>query len=219
MFSDNPIPSNSDHDDFVIPSLAHWVHSNILQTKPKLLFAKPSSLEEKDVEKITTFLKEQRRHSSPSHHHVAQALHHSAGFPVSNTLVMQVLKRFGNDWVLSFAFFIWAKKQTPYVHSPELYNFMVDILGKAKEFDLMSNLVKEMKGFEGYVSSDTMTKVIRRFAKAQRHQEAVKVVRRMGEYGFEKDTVALNKLLDALVKGQSIEIAHNVLDKFKTSVP
>ena len=80
-------------------------------------------------------------------------------------------------------------------------------------------MVKEMKGFEGYVTSDTMTKVIRRFAKAQRHQEAVKVVRRMGEYGFEKDTVALNKLLDALVKGQSIEIAHNVLDKFKTSVP
>jgi len=130
-------------------------------------------------------------------------------FNPSNTLVMHILNRFGNHW-----FFPLGKR-----HSPQVYNLMVDILGKAKKFDLRSKLVKEMKGFEGYVTSDTMTKVIRRFAKAQRHQEAVKVVRRMGEYGFEKDTVALNKLLDALVKGQSIEIAHNVLDKFKTSVP
>ena len=220
MFSDNPTPSSHD-DDFVFPSLAHWVHSNILQTKPKLLFEKPSSSLEEEIhfQKITTFLlKEQRRHSSPSHHHVAQALHDS-GFWVSNSLVMKVLKRFGNDCVLAFGFFIWAKKQTPYVHSPQHYNLMVDILGKAKEFDLMSKLLKEMKGFEGYVSSDTMTKVIRRFGKAQSHQEAVEAFRGMGEYGVVKDSIALNKLLDALVKGQSIEIAHNVLDEFKTSVP
>jgi len=216
MFSDKPTPSNSD-DDFVIPSLAHWVDSNILQTKPKL-FAKPSleeSIHLEDVEKISTFLKEQR-HSS--HDNVAQSLD-DCDFRVSNSLVMQILKRFGNDWVKAFGFFIWAKKQTPYAHSPEVYNLMVDILGKAKEFDLMWKLVKEMKGIEGYVSLDTMSRVMRRFAKARRHEDAVEAFRGMGEYGVKKDTAALNKLLDALVKGQSIEIAHNVFDKFKSSVP
>ncbi|MCI34124.1 pentatricopeptide repeat-containing protein, partial [Trifolium medium] len=118
----------------------------MLQTKPKL-FVKPTleeSLHLEDVEAISNVLKE--RHSS--HELVAQALD-SRGFRVSNSLVMQILKRFSNDWVPAFGFFIWAKTQTPYVHSPEVYNLMVDILGKSKEFDLMWDLVKEMKGLEG----------------------------------------------------------------------
>jgi pentatricopeptide repeat protein len=222
MFSDNPTPSNPDDEDFVIPSLAHWVDSNMLQTNPKL-FVKPTleeNLHLEDVEAISNVLK--KRYSSLSLHSVigliAQALD-SRGFRVSNSLVMQILKRFSNDWVPAFGFFTWAKTQTPYVHSPEVYNLMVDILGKSKEFDLMWDLVKEMKGLEGYVTLHTMTKVMRRFAKCGKHEDAVEAFRRMGEFGVEKDTVALNKLLDALVKGQSIELAHNVFCEFKSSVP
>ncbi|CAJ2650930.1 unnamed protein product [Trifolium pratense] len=216
MFSDKQTPPNPEDEDFVIPSLAHWVDSNMLQTKPKL-FVKPTleeSLHLEDVEAISNVLKE--RYSS--HQLVAQALD-SRGFKVSNSLVMQILKRFSNDWVPAFGFFSWAKTQTPYVHSPEVYNLMVDILGKSKEFDLMWDLVKEMKGLEGYVTLHTMTKVMRRFSKCGKHEEAVEAFRRMSEFGVEKDTVALNKLLDALVKGQSIELAHNVFYEFKSSVP
>ncbi|CAL5187357.1 unnamed protein product [Lathyrus oleraceus] len=215
MFSDNPTPSNSD-DDFVIPSLANWVDSSMLETKPKL-FEKPTLEESADleyVEAISNVLKE--HYSSPEL--VSQALD-VHGFRVSNSLVTHILKRFNNDWVPAFGFFKWAKTQTPYVHSPEHYNFMVDILGKFKEFDLMWELVKEMSQIEGYVTLDTMTKVMRRYSKSRNHEDAVETFRRMNEFGVEKDRIALNKLLDALVKGQNVELAHNVLIEFKDSIP
>lgn len=214
MFSDNPTTPSD--EDFVIPSLAHWVDSNILDTKPKL-FVKPTLDESThlvDVEPISIVLKE--HYSSPEL--VTQALKVHA-FKVSNSLVNQILKRFSNDWVPAFGFFNWAKTQTPYQHSPELYNFMGDILGKFKEFDLMWELVKEMAEFEGYVTLDTMAKVIRRLAKSRKHEDAVEAFRSMDEFGVKKDTVSLNVLLGALVKGESVEVAHKVLFEFESLIP
>ncbi|XP_027361675.1 pentatricopeptide repeat-containing protein At3g22670, mitochondrial [Abrus precatorius] len=214
-FSDKPPPrkANSD-DDFVIPSLAYWVDTHMLSAKPIVVKQTFKENKVEDVESITVVLK--KRFSSPEL--VAPALD-GLGFKVSNSLVKQVLKRFSNDWVPAFGFFKWAKAQTGYQHSPELYNLMVDILGKSNNFDLMWELVEEMAQLEGYVTLYTMANVMRRLAKACKHQEAIEAFHRMGEFGVKKDTEALNVLMDALVKGNSVERAHGVFLEFKSGVP
>ncbi|KAE9606470.1 putative pentatricopeptide [Lupinus albus] len=182
-----------------------------------MMFKRDEPLFNQSAEPLTTLLQKQRY---PSFQDVVQALHpHS--FQVSHSLVHQILKRFNNDLIPVYGFFIWAKSQTGYVHSPELYNYMVDILGKFKRYDLMWELVDEMARLQtGYLTLDTMVKVMRRLAKNHEHEEAIQVFRRMGDdYGVDKDTKALNVLMDALVKGDSVELAHNVLLEFKTSVP
>ncbi|XLS93071.1 hypothetical protein HN51_069079 [Arachis hypogaea] len=69
---------------------------------------------------------------------------------------------------------------------------MVDILAKSKNFDLMWELLEEMAHLQqGYVTSDTLV----------------------------KDTAMLNALMDALMKGNSVEHAHDALLEFKGSVP
>ncbi|KAK7308859.1 hypothetical protein RJT34_05147 [Clitoria ternatea] len=214
-FSDNPTPLNAEsNDDFVIPSLSHWVDTHMLSTKPKPKRPTQSSFKLLDVDAITALLN--GRFSSPDLIPPALDGH---GFRVSNDLVEQVLNRFSNDFVPALGFFTWAKSQTGYEHSPQLYNLMVDILGKSGSFDRMWGLVEEMKQLEGYVTLDTMSKVIRRLAKASKHQDAIDAFRRMGEFGVEKDTVALNVLLDALVKGDSVEHACNALSEFKSLIP
>ncbi|KAK7279783.1 hypothetical protein RJT34_24840 [Clitoria ternatea] len=51
--------------------------------------------------------------------------------------------------------------------------------------------------------------------KACKHQDAIDTFRGIGEFGVE-DTIALNVLLDALMKGDSVEHACNALSEFKT---
>ncbi|KAK7345937.1 hypothetical protein VNO77_16553 [Canavalia gladiata] len=214
-FSDNPIPPNAvSDDDFVIPSLAHWVDTHMLSAKP--IFATQTLNKNKldHVEAISKILKE----SYSSAELVAPALD-GHGFQISNSFVDQVLKRFSNDWITAFGFFEWAKSQTGYTHSSQQYNLMVDILGKSKKFDLVWELVEEMAQIEGYVTLDTMVRVMRRLAKARKHQDAIEAFRRMGEFGVKKDTAGLNAIVDALVKGDSVEHAHNVLLEFKSSIP
>ncbi|KAL5184876.1 Pentatricopeptide repeat-containing protein, mitochondrial [Glycine soja] len=94
---------------------------------------------------------------------------------------------------------------------------MVDVLGKCKSFDSMSELVEEMARLEGYVTLETMTKVMRRLARTRKHEDAIQAFRRMEKFGVKKDTTTLNVLIDALVKGDSVEHAHKVVLEFKGS--
>ncbi|KAE8694816.1 Rna-directed dna methylation 1 isoform 1 [Hibiscus syriacus] len=112
-----------------------------------------------------------------------------------------------------------GKTQSGYRHTPELYNLMVDVLGKAKLFGLMLDMIKEMKLLKGYISLDTILKVMRRFANARRFSEAIEFFRRVDEYGVEKDVMALNGLFDALVKGDGVEYAYEAFGEFKECMP
>ncbi|XP_022955800.1 pentatricopeptide repeat-containing protein At3g22670, mitochondrial [Cucurbita moschata] len=215
-FFDTRSSSHSDSEDdvFVIPPLAHWLESQRLEDHSEVGKKKLGEANDNEVDKISMMLK--NRYPSPEN--VAETLNGRA-YRVSNTLVAQLLKRFGNDWIPAYGVFKWAKDQTPYRHSPESYNSMVDILGRAKKFRLMWELVDEMSHIAAYVSLETMSKVIRRLARAGRYQEAIEAFQRIEEYGVSKDTAAMNVLMDALVKEGSVEDAHNVFEELKGSIP
>ncbi|GMY27349.1 pentatricopeptide repeat-containing protein At3g22670, mitochondrial-like [Fagus crenata] len=209
----NPSTPDSD-DDFVIPSLAHWVENHKLHDHSKVVKQMLTEITETDVDKISKILK--NRYPSPDN--VAEALNGS-GFVASNSLVEQLLKRFSNDWVPAFGVFIWAKTQTGYRHSPELFDSMVDILGKSENFETMWELVEEMNELGRYVTLVTMSKVMRRLARAGRYKEAIEAFRKIEQFGVSKDTNAMNVLMDALVKESSVEHAHDVFLEFKEVIP
>ncbi|KAH9650335.1 pentatricopeptide repeat-containing protein [Citrus sinensis] len=207
--------SQSPDEDFVIPSLAGWVESHRLNEKSRISSRVLSENHETDVDKISKILSKQ--YQSPDK--VVEALK-GCGVSVSNSLVEQTLRRFSNDLTPAFGFFTWAKTQTGYMHTPEMYNTMVDVLGKSKKFCLMWELVKEMDELNnGYVSLATMSTIMRRLVRGGRYDDAVEAFRGMKKYGVEKDTRALSVLMDTLVKGNSVEHAYKVFLEFKDCIP
>ncbi|KAH8495733.1 hypothetical protein H0E87_018790 [Populus deltoides] len=211
--SQNQKPSDPDDGDFVIPSLANWVENPNLETHrnvPSPLLFEPQV---SNADKLSEILK--KRYSSEAA--VVKALNES-GIDATNELVSQILMRFDSHCVVAFGVFIWAKNQTSYVHTPELYDYMIDILGKFKKFSLMWNLVEQMKGLNGYVSLATASKVMRRLAKARKYKDAIDVFRGIEKYGVSKDREALNVLMDALVKEGDVEDAHSAFLEFKDCI-
>ncbi|CAB4261559.1 unnamed protein product [Prunus armeniaca] len=216
-FFDTKRPEKADLDeDFVIPSLADWVEAQKLRD-PRKAVKRPLSetADTDDIDKVCRILK----NGYPSWKNAAQALD-GCVLDLSNSLVERVLRRFSNEWVPAFGFFIWAKAQTGYRHPPEAYNSMVDILGKSENFELMWEMVEEMVQIGGgYVTLDTMSKVMRRLARAGRYKEAIDAFRGIERFGVRKDVLSLNTLMGALVKERSVEHAHEVFLEFKESIP
>uniref|UniRef100_A0A803QA63 Pentatricopeptide repeat-containing protein n=1 Tax=Cannabis sativa TaxID=3483 RepID=A0A803QA63_CANSA len=154
---------------------------------------------ESDIDKLSNVLK--KRYASPKE--VAQALDGCGDLNLSGSLVEQVI---GFDLVGT---------QTGYRDSPESYNLMVDILGKADEFQHMWELIEVMSSLDGYISLVTMAKVIRRVARAHLYEEAIAAFKGMERLGISKDVSGLNILLDKLVKENSVEHAQEVFLEFR----
>ncbi|XP_010532566.1 PREDICTED: pentatricopeptide repeat-containing protein At3g22670, mitochondrial [Tarenaya hassleriana] len=203
----------SEDEDFVIPSLASWVESQRLEdgrSPWQVAGEKPVS----DTDKVGEFLKKMY----PFTDDYVEELK-GCDVVVSDDLVSQVLRRFSNEWVRAYGFFTWAKSQTGYRHSPETYNAMVDVLGKCRKFDLMWELVEEMNSEAGFITLDTMIKVMRRLAKARQYSEAIQAFQGMERYGVMKNTKALNLLMDTLVKENSVEHANEAFLELNDSFP
>ncbi|KAL6968751.1 hypothetical protein U1Q18_034544 [Sarracenia purpurea var. burkii] len=209
---DNQQVGDSD-DDFVLPTGSYWVDNNKVQDQRTEIKRTVGDIIDSDVDRISKILKNQFQ--SPGD--VTEALNGSTA-NVSESFVDQILKRFSNDWALALGFFNWAKSQTGFEHSTDLYNSMVDILGKCKKFDFMWGLVDEMSRSEVSVTLVTMTKVFRRLAKACRYKDAIEAFGRVERFGVSKDAASMNALLDALVKENSVEHAQDVFSEFKNQI-
>ncbi|CAA7399157.1 unnamed protein product [Spirodela intermedia] len=138
---------------------------------------------------------------------------------VSAHLVNKILRRFANDWVSAYGFFKWvATTQSCYEHCSDSFDLMVDILGKSKQFDAMWGLVEEM-GHEKLVSLATMSKVMRRLSGAGRWKDAIETFHKIEKIGLEKDTMAMNVLLDTLCKERSAMRARDFFFEVRESIP
>ncbi|KAL2242683.1 UNVERIFIED_CONTAM: Pentatricopeptide repeat-containing protein, mitochondrial [Sesamum indicum] len=201
-------------DDFVPPSVSYWIENQKIRYCDVDMKTVVNDIVESDVDKISRILKQQ--FISPDL--VVRALD-VCDVHVSGSLVEQVLRRFSCEWIVAFGFFKWAELQKGISHSADLYNLMVDNLGKMKKFDIMWELVEEMKKLKGYITLDTMTKIMRRLAKASKYEDAIEAFETMELYGVDKDITAMNRLLDTLVKEGSVEHAERVYLKYKEHIP
>ncbi|KAK4716027.1 hypothetical protein R3W88_014365 [Solanum pinnatisectum] len=128
---------------------------------------------------------------------------------ITDNFVDRVLYRFKDDWKSALGAFRWAQSRPNYKPSPELYDKLVDILGKMKKMERMRSLLDEMHA-EHLISLNTITKVMRRFAGAREWKEAVRVFDELGKFGLEKNTESMNLLLDTLCKENRVQQAREI---------
>ncbi|GMN46747.1 hypothetical protein TIFTF001_015925 [Ficus carica] len=200
-------------DDSVSPTVTSWIEGRRLDDPRKVAQRFLGETTESDVVTISKILN--KRYSSPEE--VAEALD-GCDISISENKVERLMKRYSHDWVVAFGVFKWAKVQAWYTHSPKLYNFMVDILGKAKQFHLMWEQIEEMNNLGGYISWFTMAKAMRRLARAGKYKEAIDAFRGIERFGLRKDVTALNNLMEALIKENSVEHAYEIFSEFKKLV-
>ncbi|GMQ01678.1 hypothetical protein CsSME_00048234 [Camellia sinensis var. sinensis] len=87
---------------------------------------------------------------------------------LNHDLVVQVLERFHHARRLAFRFFCWARQRPRpgYSHDSRMYNKMMLILGKARQFETMVIVLEEM-GERGLLTLETFQIAIKAFAEAQ----------------------------------------------------
>ena len=137
---------------------------------------------------------------------------------ISSSLVESLLSGFRDDWKSALGFFRWACSCSTYKHTSTSYTRMVDLLGKMKQFGRMLELVNEMH-MEGFLTLDTLAKVMRRFTGASKKEQAIKIFDELELYGITKNTEAMNILLDTLSKERYVETAREIFLELKPVIP
>ncbi|KAD3068756.1 hypothetical protein E3N88_36636 [Mikania micrantha] len=201
-------------DEFVLPSVSYWIENYKRGETKEYNKITVGNKDENDMKKIAKVLVKLYE----SVDSVVQALNDTNVIP-SESLVVQMLKRFDNNWKSAYGVFIWAESHMGSKFSPDMYDLLVDCLGKSKKFDLMRLVVKQMLQIgDHYVTINTMAKVIRRFSKAGLHEDAIDEFRRIEQFGVKKDISAFNILIDALAKEKNTERAHDIFLEFKDEI-
>lgn len=222
--------AQEEEEDFVLPSRldslgGDWRsrtrrRSSFYDNGSKLVFQHPKIDDADMIAEV--FAKKRGTFTSPED--VVRCLddeYSSMNMNINKDLVDKILNKTNNDWISAFGFFNWVDSQTNYTHSSDSYNIMVDILGKAKRFDFMWVLVKEMvqvRGEGSLVSLTTMAKVTRRLAGAGRWVDAIESFRMIEEFGVKKDTSSMNMLLDALCKENGVRRAWGVFMEYRDEI-
>ncbi|GAB2280583.1 hypothetical protein Dimus_015211 [Dionaea muscipula] len=137
---------------------------------------------------------------------------------MTHDLVSQLLRRFRDDWKSALGVFRWAMMCPDFQLEHEVYDSMVDILGKAKQFGKMRELVDEMRR-SNLVTLKTVAKMLRRFSGAQQWEDAVRTFDELGTFGLEKNTESMNLLLDTLCKETRVERAREIFLELRSHIP
>ncbi|KAK6149147.1 hypothetical protein DH2020_016672 [Rehmannia glutinosa] len=137
-----------------------------------------------------------------------------SGIRVSEDVVEGVLTKFENAGMLAHRFFEWAGKQRHYVHSVRAYHIMIESLAKIRQYEIMWDLVNSMRS-KGMLNIETFCIIMRKYARAQKVNEAVYTFNIMKKYDVTPNLAAFNGLLSALCKSKNIRKAQEIFDAMK----
>nr|GEV02990.1 hypothetical protein [Tanacetum cinerariifolium] len=144
---------------------------------------------------------------------VAVALDQSGIRPTPES-VEEVLKRFSNAGMLIYQFFDWASKQRHYEHSIRAYHAMVESLAKIRQYEIMWDLINSMRT-KGLLNIETFCIIMRRYARAQKVEEAIYTFNVMEKYNVPPNLAAFNGLLSALCKSKNVRKAQEIFNTMK----
>ncbi|KAL3637218.1 hypothetical protein CASFOL_019517 [Castilleja foliolosa] len=137
-----------------------------------------------------------------------------SGLRVSEDVVEKVLEKFENAGMLAHRFFDWAGKQRHYEHSVRSYHIMIGSLAKIRQYEIMWDLVNTMRG-KGILNIETFCIMMRKYARAQKVDEAVYTFNVMKKYDVPPNLAAFNGLLSALCKSKNVRKAQEIFDAMK----
>ncbi|KAI3887140.1 hypothetical protein MKW92_004575 [Papaver armeniacum] len=130
-----------------------------LEFREHLKLSLPSLQTSNDVDMVANLLIE--RHDP--YNAVESSLLHLNGIRVSTELVQQTLIRLKNVPKIALDLFVWAKEQPGYNHDGVAYDMMIDIMGKARQFDVAWQLLLEMDQLGDKPTSKTLVFSIQAF--------------------------------------------------------
>ncbi|PWA51768.1 tetratricopeptide repeat (TPR)-like superfamily protein [Artemisia annua] len=144
---------------------------------------------------------------------VAVALDQSGIRPTPES-VEEVLKRFSNAGMLIYQFFEWASKQRHYEHSIRAYHTMIESLAKIRQYEIMWDLINSMRT-KGLLNIETFCIIMRKYARAQKVEEAIYTFNVMEKYNVPPNLAAFNGLLSALCKSKNVRKAQEIFNTMK----
>ncbi|XP_071694049.1 pentatricopeptide repeat-containing protein At1g77360, mitochondrial [Rutidosis leptorrhynchoides] len=144
---------------------------------------------------------------------VATALDQSGLRPTPES-VEEVLKRFGNAGMLVYQFFDWAGKQRHYEHSIRAYHTMIESLAKIRQYEIMWDLINTMRS-KNLLNMETFCIIMRKYARAQKIEEAIYTFNVMEKYNVPPNLAAFNGLLSALCKAKNVRKAQEIFNTMK----
>lgn len=137
-----------------------------------------------------------------------------SGIRVSEDVVEKVLERFENAGMLAHRFFEWAGKQRNYEHSVRAYHILIESMAKIRQYEIMWDLVNSMRS-KGMLNIETFCIIMRKYARAQKVNEAVYTFNVMKKYDVPPNLAAFNGLLSALCKSKNVRKAQEIFDDMK----
>nr|AYM00549.1 pentatricopeptide repeat protein [Salvia miltiorrhiza] len=140
-----------------------------------------------------------------------------SGIRVSEDVAEKVLERFENAGMLAHRFFEWAGKQRHYEHSVRAYHIMIESMAKIRQYEIMWDLVNAMRGKE-MLNIETFCIIMRKYARAQKVDEAVYTFNIMNKYDVPPNLAAFNGLLSALCKSKNVRKAQEIFDAMKNDL-
>lgn len=137
-----------------------------------------------------------------------------SGIRISSEMLDDALKRFENAGMLAYRLFEWAGKQHNYEHSTRSYHTMIESLAKIRQYQIMWDLVNKMKT-KGMLNIETFCIIMRKYARAQKVEEAVYTFNIMNKFDVPSNLAAFNGLLSALCKSKNVRKAQEIFDSKK----
>lgn len=134
-------------------------------------------------------------------------------------IVAQVLRSAINNWELGLRFFLWVRQQPSYRHNSETLDLMIHILGKAQRFQIMWQLIEEVKKEAYLIRPKTFEVIVRSYIKAGCVEAAVDALERMKDFNCCVGTSALNTLVRVLCYEKRIEDCQLILERLKDTYP
>ncbi|KAI4325231.1 hypothetical protein MLD38_030648 [Melastoma candidum] len=131
---------------------------------------------------------------------------------LSPASVCDLLSSYSNDWQKALDFFNWAEQSCRFPHSTDTYNRMIDILGKAFEFDRSWALIARMAAYRTRNPSSspdhaTFRIMFKRYLSARLVDDAMRAYDRCADFGLKDETCFYN-LVDALCEYRHVVEAH-----------
>ncbi|KAM7490324.1 hypothetical protein LguiA_033245 [Lonicera macranthoides] len=133
------------------------------------------------------------------------------GIELGPSQLQEIFDRFGSSPKPLFTLFLWVEKQPSYEFSVTVFNSMINLLGKAREFDLAWSLIIDRIDTDRGPDMDTFTILIRRFARAGMVVPAIRTYKYASNLDLIRDSnlemSLFEILLDSFCKERHVKAA------------
>ncbi|XVE80091.1 hypothetical protein DITRI_Ditri14bG0111700 [Diplodiscus trichospermus] len=149
-----------------------------------------------------------KNHRNSSIEEIEQALD-QCKVTITESLALDLVRRNQSDWKLAYVFFQWVSKKGGNSLGFDVYNEILDVLGKMHRFNELTQVFDKMSE-RGLVNERTFRILLNRYAAAHKVEDAITVFNRRKEFGFKDDLVAFQVLLMCLCRYKHVEIAETL---------